>query len=55
MFAASTNDAISVEALLNAGADLTVKDKDGKTALALAREGNQKEIVKLLESRGAPE
>jgi len=55
MFAASAADAVSVEALLNAGADLTLKDKDGKTALTIAREANRSEVVKLLESRGAPE
>jgi ankyrin repeat protein len=55
MFAASVKDEKSVTALLNAGADLTFKDKDGKTVLALARQNGQEEIVKLLESRGAPE
>ncbi len=55
MFAAGARDAESVEALLNAGADLTFKDKQGKTALALARQNAQNEMVKLLESRGAPE
>jgi ankyrin repeat protein len=55
MFAASVRDAESVIALLNAGADTTFKDKDGKTALALARENDAKEVVKILESRGAPE
>jgi len=55
MFAAGARDAESVEALLNAGADVTFKDKEGKTALALARQNAQDEVVKLLESRGAPE
>ena len=55
MFAVSARDLDSVRALLNAGADVTFKDKEGKTALALARQNEQDEMVKLLESRGAPE
>ena len=57
MFAARAHDLQSVTALLNAGADVTVTDKEGKTALSLARviETGQEEIVTLLKSRGAPE
>lgn len=44
-----------VRVLLNAGADLTIKNKDGETALKMARRYEQTEVVKLLESRGAPE
>jgi len=44
-----------VRVLVNAGADLTIKNKDGETALVMARKGEQTEVVKLLESRGAPE
>ena len=44
-----------VRVLLNAGADLTIKNKDGETALKMARKYEQTEVVKLLESRGAPE
>ena len=55
MYVAGTNDLESARALLNAGADLSVRDKDGKTTLALAREAKQPEMIKLLESRGAPE
>jgi len=55
MYVAGTNDLESARALLNAGADLSVRDKDGKTTLALAREAKQQEMIKLLESRGAPE
>lgn len=55
MLVAGTNNNVSLQILLNAGADLTFKNSDGKTALAIAREADQEEIVKLLESRGAPE
>ena len=55
MFAANARDVESVQALLNAGADVTFKDKEGNTALGLARQNDHDEIVKLLESRGAPE
>jgi len=55
MYVAGTNDLESARALLNAGADLSVRDKDGKTTLALAREAKKPEMIKLLESRGAPE
>jgi len=41
---------------LNAGADSALKDHEGKTALALAREKDDNdEAVKLLKQRGAPE
>lgn len=43
-----------VRLLINAGADLTVKNKEGETALGMARKYDQTEVVKLLESRGAP-
>jgi ankyrin repeat protein len=49
------NEPETVLLLLNAGADLTIRDKEGQTALSLARENHQEEIVKLLKSRGAPE
>ena len=41
--------------LLNAGADFTLKDKEGQTALSLARKSEQEDVIKLLKSRGAPE
>jgi ankyrin repeat protein len=41
--------------LLNAGADFTIKNKDGETALGMARKYEKTEVVKLLESRGAPQ
>ena len=49
------NEPDIVLVLLNAGADVTIKDKEGNTALSLARKYEQKEVIKLLESRGAPE
>jgi ankyrin repeat protein len=57
MFAVNVQDVESVETLLSAGADISARDNKGKTALALAREAatDQKGLVKLLESRGAPE
>jgi len=55
MLVAGTADDESLRALLNAGADLTFRNAHGKTALGIAREGARPEIVKLLESRGAPE
>jgi ankyrin repeat protein len=48
------DEAEVVRLLLNAGVDLTIKNKDGETALGLARKYDQTEVVKLLESRGAP-
>ncbi|PYS69175.1 MAG: ankyrin repeat domain-containing protein, partial [Acidobacteria bacterium] len=43
----------SVRVLLNAGADMSIRTKDGKTALTLNEQ--QEDIAKLLRSRGAPE
>jgi ankyrin repeat protein len=48
------DEAEVVRVLINAGADLTIKNKDGETALGMARKYEQTEVVKLLESRGAP-
>jgi ankyrin repeat protein len=44
-----------VRVLINAGADVAIKNKDGQTALGMARKYEQTEVVKLLESRGAPQ
>jgi ankyrin repeat protein len=55
MFAVSVGDERSVNALLNAGADLTSKNSAGQTALAIARQRDEEDLIKLLESRGAPE
>jgi ankyrin repeat protein len=55
MFAVMSGDEISVEALLNAGADLTFRDNARKTALGIARQNDDADMIKLLESRGAPD
>ena len=55
MYIAQTSDSESAVALLNAGADLSLRDKEGKTALTYAKERPQSDMIKLLESRGAPE
>jgi ankyrin repeat protein len=49
------DDAEVVRALINAGADLSVKNKDGETALGRARKYEKTDVLKLLESRGAPQ
>jgi len=41
--------------LLEKGADVNVKDKDGKTALIYASENGHKEVAALLKSYGATE
>ncbi len=41
--------------LLSAGADINAKDKNAKTALTLAKEKGNEEIVKLLKAAGAKE
>lgn len=55
MYISRTTDLESAIALLNAGADLSLRDQEGKTALTYAKESPQPEMIKLLESRGAPE
>ena len=37
---------------LGAGADVRIKDKDGRTALAVAKKYRRTEIIALLEKRG---
>lgn len=44
-----------VRVLVNAGADTSIKSKDGETVLGMARRYEQTEVVKFLESRGAPD
>ncbi len=55
MYISQTSDLESAVALLNAGADLSLRDKEGKTALTYAKERPQPDMIKLLESRGAPD
>jgi ankyrin repeat protein len=50
-----SNSSGCIEALLKAGANLKLKNHDGETALSIARDADQAEVVKLLESRGAPD
>lgn len=49
--AARRGDKISVEALLAAGADLSLGDNTGRTALEWARQARHGEIITLLEAR----
>jgi ankyrin repeat protein len=49
------DDAEVVRALINAGADLSIKNKDGETARERARKYEKTDVLKLLESRGAPQ
>ena len=44
-----------IQAFLNAGVDPNHKNKDGKTALQIAREKKADDIIKLLEEHGAKE
>jgi ankyrin repeat protein len=50
-----SDDVEVVRILVNAGADTSIKSKEGETALGMARRYGQTEVVKFLESRGAPE
>ena len=49
------NEAENVRVLLNAGANMAIKNNDGDTALAMAIQYEQEDVVQLLKSRGAPE
>jgi ankyrin repeat protein len=53
MFAAQWGQAASVEYLLKSGADVTLTNADGDTALALAMKNGQRDIAVLLRSYGA--
>ena len=55
MYFSKTGNKDIVELLLKAGADVNIKNKDGKTALMLAQENNNTAIVELLKSAGAKE
>ena len=48
--AAYNRQAAVVPLLLSAGADTTLRDKDGETAMDLAKEAGASDIVRLLES-----
>lgn len=51
MLAASVGDAALVKALLDAGADASIKLSSGKTALALALQGGNKDAAYVLSSK----
>jgi len=48
-------DRITIPNPCDADADLTIKDKDGKTAMAIARENDNEGVIKLLQAHRAPE
>ncbi len=48
MAAAAYNNARAVKVLLDAGADRTIKKKNGETALSIASNANYAEVVQLL-------
>ena len=49
------NEVENLQVLLNAGANMAIKNNDGDTVLAMAIKYKQEEVVQLLRSRGAPE
>ncbi|HEY5839658.1 MAG TPA: ankyrin repeat domain-containing protein [Pyrinomonadaceae bacterium] len=49
------DEAETVQVLLNAGANMAIKNNDGDTVLAMANRYKQEAVVQLLKSRGAPE
>ncbi len=49
------NEAEIVQVLLNAGANMAIKNNDGDTVMAMAIRSKQEDVVQLLKSRGAPE
>ena len=53
MYAAEKGHIEIVKLLLDHGADINAKDKDGKTALDLARENNKEKIVEYLKQAKA--
>ena len=55
LIAAMENFPLIVQTLLAAGADVNVKDKDGNTALKLAQEAGNEQIIELLKQAGAKE
>jgi ankyrin repeat protein len=51
MFAAAEGHRDVVQKLLEYGADVSLKDKDGDTAIDFASNNNQTDVVELLKSR----
>jgi len=55
MLAAFRGDTAAVINLLDAGADVNARDKDGRTALIFAKEATEPAVVRLLTAHGAIE
>lgn len=55
MYASMNGHMTIIIDLLGSNASVDIKDRHGKTALSLARDGDKKEIVELLKSKGAME
>jgi ankyrin repeat protein len=55
MVAAENGRLQNVRALVHAGADMNLKDGEGKNALSLAIENEHRSIVRLLRAKGAQE
>jgi ankyrin repeat protein len=53
MFAAAAGHADTVKALLGKGADPSLKDATGQTAVALAQRNGREEVVSILRRSGA--
>ena len=53
MWAADFGYTAAVQALLDAGADVNAKDKEGVTALMEAQENGHTEVVEILKKAGA--
>jgi ankyrin repeat protein len=53
MCAASTGQIEVIQLLLEKGAKIQAKDKDGKTALKLAQSAGMSDVAKLLQEHGA--
>ncbi len=53
--AAARGDTATVQALLDAGADVNAKDNEGWTALHEAEIGGHTEVVEILKNAGATE
>jgi len=53
MMAAHEGKASTVDLLLSRGADANLRNQDGKSALDIARRGNEKAMVERLQRSGA--